>query len=77
MALSKDFLNSVYVSLFARPMDAGGYVYWSSQETMNENEFLDSILASDEYLHLYGSLSNEGKITKLYQVILGREIDAE
>ena len=24
MALSKDFLNSVYVSLFARPMDAGG-----------------------------------------------------
>ena len=77
MALSKDFLNSVYVSLFARPMDAGGYVYWSNQETMNENEFLDSILASDEYLHLYGSLSNEGKITKLYQVILGREIDAE
>lgn len=76
MALSKEFLNSVYVSLFARPMDVGGYNYWSSQESMSEDEFLDSILASDEYLHLYGSLSNEEKITKLYQVILGREIDA-
>ncbi len=77
MAISKEFLNSVYVSLFARPMDVGGHNYWLSQPNMSEDFLLDCFQGSDEYLRIYGTLSDEGKITKLYQVILGREVDAD
>lgn len=79
-------IQSVYKLLLGRDVDSEGLAYWQGKIEAGENSLatmIDVVLASDEYKNRFSQFVGEYKkyyeynIKELYQIMLGREADAE
>ena len=65
----------LYFAYFKRGPDHGGLTYWAGQLKARRktiNDVSNSFARSNEFLTAYGSLSNVGFVTLVYQNVLGR-----
>ncbi|MEM7337278.1 MAG: DUF4214 domain-containing protein [Actinomycetota bacterium] len=74
-----DSLYRLYTAYFLREPDDDGWIYWlatyGSAYNTNLEVVSDSFAVSDEFLDLYGALSNEGFVTLVYHNVLERDPD--
>ena len=74
MQSSNDIIQSLYLTVYDRPADWKDLLYWSEQlHTLGFDETAVAFTQSDEYDLIYGTTDKNGKITTVYQHLLGRE----
>ena len=64
----------LYQAYFLRRPDAGGLAFWSGQQ-MPLAAISEAFAASDEFASLYGTLSNQAFVERVYQNVMGRDPD--
>ena len=64
----------LYRAYFLRRPDAGGLAFWSGQR-MSLAAISEAFADSDEFASLYGTLSNQAFVERVYQNVMGREPD--
>jgi Tol biopolymer transport system component len=68
----------LYLAVFLRAPDTGGLNYWVDQYTKGKAlaTIAEAFARSSEFVHRYGSLTNDQFVTLVYQNVLGRDPDS-
>lgn len=71
-------IERLYFATFDRIPDYDGLMYWVNRlaQGLSLTAIAEIFAGSPEFLATYGSLTNEGYVTQLYQNVLGRTPDA-
>lgn len=71
-------IERLYFATFDRIPDYDGLMYWVNRlaQGFSLTAIAETFAGSPEFLATYGTLTNEGYITQLYQNVLGRTPDA-
>lgn len=72
-----DPVTRLYFAALLRTPDAPGVSYWIAQKRAGTSlgQISDALVASPEFEHRYGSLSNQAFIDRTYRNVLGRAAD--
>jgi len=68
-----------YLAYYGRPADVGGLAYWTAKLDSlggNLSGMIDAFANSAEANALYGGLSSQAKISKIYQQLFGHDADS-
>ncbi|SHM89110.1 protein of unknown function [Pseudomonas asturiensis] len=76
---SDQALARLYMAVFDRSPDEGGFRYWDQQmdQGMPFNDVAASFINSNEFSQTYGTLNTGGFVEQLYLNVLNRTADAE
>ncbi len=76
---SDQALARLYMAVFDRSPDEGGFRYWDQQmdQGMLFNDVAASFINSNEFSQTYGTLNTSGFVEQLYLNVLNRTADAE
>jgi len=78
MAVTKDSVQQLYIAYYGRPADQAGLDYWTNRANAEGlNAVVNAFGNSEEATNLYGKLSTEARVNKLYQNMFGRDADVE
>ncbi|MBC3956578.1 DUF4214 domain-containing protein [Pseudomonas triticifolii] len=76
---SDQALARLYMAVFDRSPDEGGFRYWDQQmdQGMPFNDVAASFINSNEFSQTYGTLNTSGFVDQLYLNVLNRTADAD
>jgi len=75
MALTTAQIQQAYVTFFSRPADVAGLNYWSQYPGSIDNLYA-TFAQSAEYAAAFNGLTNNQKVSMVYQNLFGRAADA-
>lgn len=78
MAVTKDSVQQLYIAYYGRPADPSGLDYWTGRANAEGlNAVVNAFGNSEEATNLYGSLTVQARVNKLYQNMFGRDADVD
>ncbi|MCG6659768.1 DUF4214 domain-containing protein [Halomonas campisalis] len=71
-------IQALYLTVYNRPADWEGLLYWADQlESRGFEAISAAFTQAPEFEEMYGGLSSDAQVEKIYQHLLGRKADEE